>query len=298
MLFSVTIPPGVQPGQVLTVLAVDGTRRVKATVPAGLQSGDTFLVRLATPINPQVLNSKPLQPPEQRTQPEETPRPESPEPNFASALDAWLTPSPDPPNLSSNKQSPEPSGSYHNTLGNGNNYHHQQSFQQYQNVNHPYTHQSQVLPNPILPPVSPQQVPGQSISATVESPTSSTDRLHQKLLLVQVPPGMPPGSSLQVEIPGENRTLTAQVPPGGVQSFHVAYSPRPQQQSSLVGDDKNKSKLLLVRVPPGTAPGTTLHVSIPDEPGRILAAQVPAGNVPEFHVSYEPRSQKNGGYRS
>jgi hypothetical protein len=53
---------------------------------------------------------------------------------------------------------------------------------------------------------------------------------------------------------------------------------------------------LLVRVPPGTVPGTTLHVSVPDEPGRILAAQVPPGGVQEFHVSYEarpPRHPKN-----
>ena len=50
-------------------------------------------------------------------------------------------------------------------------------------------------------------------------------------------------------------------------------------------------KLLLVRVPPGTTAGTTIHVSVPDEPGRILAAIVPAGNVREFHVSYESRSE-------
>jgi hypothetical protein len=48
-------------------------------------------------------------------------------------------------------------------------------------------------------------------------------------------------------------------------------------------------KLLLVRVPPGTAAGTTIHVTVPDEPGRILAAVVPPGKVREFHVSYESR---------
>ena len=32
-------------------------------------------------------------------------------------------------------------------------------------------------------------------------------------------------------------------------------------------------------------------MSVPDEPGRILAAQVPPGNVPEFHVAYESRAQ-------
>jgi hypothetical protein len=45
-------------------------------------------------------------------------------------------------------------------------------------------------------------------------------------------------------------------------------------------------------VPKGTAAGTTLHVSVPDEPGRILAAKVPPGNVREFHVSYQARAPK------
>jgi hypothetical protein len=47
----------------------------------------------------------------------------------------------------------------------------------------------------------------------------------QKLLMVHVPEGVPPGATLQVEIPGEDRTLAAQVPPG-VRTFHVAYTPR------------------------------------------------------------------------
>ena len=35
-----------------------------------------------------------------------------------------------------------------------------------------------------------------------------------------------------------------------------------------------------------------MHVSVPDEPGRILAAKVPPGNVREFHVSYQARAPK------
>lgn len=192
----------------------------------------------------------------------------------------------------------------------------------------------------------------------------------QKLLLVQVPPGIPPGTTIHVEIPGEFRTLAAKVPPN-VKSFHVAYTPQVKSQEAPVtgthGRGKQASvkkpqpesksrewqsqasssrrspslsrgkpsgsvshrsqlstrdyssqnqpggmkesppqiassqivkhyptppgqKLLLVRVPPGTPAGTTLHVSVPDEPGRILAAKVPFGGVREFHVSYESRS--------
>jgi hypothetical protein len=53
-------------------------------------------------------------------------------------------------------------------------------------------------------------------------------------------------------------------------------------------------KLLLVRVPPGVLPGSTLHVNIPDEPGRVIAATVPP-NVSEFYVSYQPHNALQSG---
>jgi hypothetical protein len=129
----------------------------------------------------------------------------------------------------------------------------------------------------------------------------SVQPIRQKLVEVQVPPGMPPGTTIYVELPGENRTLAAQVPPN-VSSFHVAYTPRnvdppraplpsptPAPSEAVVQRSPGgREKLLSVRVPPGTPSGTTLHVSVPDEPGRILAAQVPPGNVRKFHVSYIP----------
>ena len=155
------------------------------------------------------------------------------------------------------------------------------------------------------------------------------DTQAQKILLVRVPAGVQSGSTIYVEIPGENRTVAATVPEG-VQSFHVCYTPRPMpllappekrlqaprpeekfrlptsqvEQRSFPGarnvptttaaipttcSPSGQQKLLLVRVPPGTKAGTTIHVSVPDEPGRILAAVVPAGDVREFHVSYESR---------
>lgn len=129
----------------------------------------------------------------------------------------------------------------------------------------------------------------------------ASKRAGPKLLTVQVPPGLAPGSTLFVEIPGENRTVSATVPPN-VKSFHVAYTPRPHsdirptQASGTMATRQpygSQEKLLSVRVPPGTPPGTTLHVSVPDEPGRILAAQVPPGNVTKFHVSYIPRERVN-----
>ena len=134
--------------------------------------------------------------------------------------------------------------------------------------------------------------------------TQASNNSNQQLLLVSVPPGTAAGATLYVQVPGENRTLKATVPPG-VSQFHVAYQPRtttptmavaplpaptpaPMPVNPVPTTNNNGQRLILVRVPPGTAPGSTLHVEVPDEPGRILAAQVPP-NVAEFQVAYIPR---------
>jgi hypothetical protein len=167
---------------------------------------------------------------------------------------------------------------------------------------------------------SPRAVTPPLATAVASHPVPSTNSHsgQQALLLVQVPPGCAPGSIIHVEIPGEGRTLAAQVPPGA-QSFHVSYIPashapvshtpvhqqqqapvQQQQQQpvlatgSLLGQTSGRQGLLLVDVPPGCKPGTMLHVSIPGEPGRMLAAVVPPGNARQFHVSYEPR----GGFQT
>jgi hypothetical protein len=83
--------------------------------------------------------------------------------------------------------------------------------------------------------------------------------------------------------------ITAQVPPN-VSEFLVSYDVGDQPAPVVAAQTPQPSpgqKLVLVRVPPGTVPGTTLHISIPDEPGRIISAVVPP-NVSEFHVSYVP----------
>jgi hypothetical protein len=52
---------------------------------------------------------------------------------------------------------------------------------------------------------------------------------NQKHMLVKVPVGVAVGSTIHVQIPGENRMMAAQVP-SGVSEFHVAYDPMPQNQ--------------------------------------------------------------------
>jgi hypothetical protein len=151
---------------------------------------------------------------------------------------------------------------------------------------------------------------------SLASPATSVPPLLQTVKVV-VPPGTVPGSTIHVQIPGENRLVAAQVPPNCTE-FHVQYdplevstpcssavlnSPPPRQPFHRIQQQTQRSysptiheyeqhtekKLLLVQVPRGTPPGSTLHVEVPDEPGRLLSVTVPP-NVREFHVSYLPRS--------
>ena len=54
--------------------------------------------------------------------------------------------------------------------------------------------------------------------------------------------------------------------------------------SNLSAAGSSHQTFILVKVPPNTKPGTTIHVQVPGE-STIIAAQVPPG-VDEFHVAY------------
>jgi hypothetical protein len=77
-------------------------------------------------------------------------------------------------------------------------------------VGHPI---SPLPPPPLLPPYSPNST--------------------QKLMKVSVPPGLPAGSTIHVQVPGENRIIAATIPPG-VSEFHVSYECKNHVAPALV----------------------------------------------------------------
>ena len=287
---SVTVPEGVQPGQTLTVRSPDGSQSVRAIVPDGLTAGDGFLVRFPPlPATAEVRDGA-----TSYRQDRSDPPFEGRGRSIDEILGSRAAPDPVADDALETREE-DHDGEQEELI--------QDSPSLVDVLDNFFT------PKPDVPKVEEKKV-AEKKNAEESSQTSSAPR--QKLLLVDVPPGIRPGSTIHVEIPGEFRTLAALVPPN-VTSFHVAYTPQPvevhspstpryvpptmrvappqQAQSTLVHHLQAApgQKLLLVRVPPGTEGGTTLHVSVPDEPGRILAAKVPRGGVTEFHVSYEAR---------
>ncbi|EEC50383.1 predicted protein [Phaeodactylum tricornutum CCAP 1055/1] len=321
-LVSVTCPAGVRPGQMLQVNSLDGTRAVHALVPEGVRPGQTFIVEFPPQkVFGRVMQAEPVKPPpsfenslddwltseaqvpvatEQRN--EETHGTLQPVP-------AWVAPSSAAPKRNEKGEAREPPVSPKLP----------------ENPVQSFLEKIEDFLAP-TPDVVPAPMPKKSMARTKEGkkgttrerkrpevlarkdavesrrqPSPPQSEAQQKLLLVHIPPGLTAGSFMQVEIPGEHRALMITVPPNTT-SFHVAYTPlQAPPMTSAVSRTSATShtpvtpqpvpanqKLLLVRVPSGTSAGTLMHVSVPDEPGRILAAQVPAGNVTEFHVSYEP----------
>jgi len=273
---SATVPAGVSGGQTIHVAAPDG-RVIAATVPSGIQAGSSFIVEIPpiTTIN----NSSGLS---------------------ATYAAEQSTLAPQPVALPSDTPLAVPSDSYHCVQ-----------------ILAPPTQQQAAspLPVPVPPPV-----------ALVGPPASSSSpSLNKPMLLVKVPPNTAPGTTLHVKIPNTDRMIAATVPPG-VSEFHVKYDADAPPSSSATGtstsvpsrtmysdnhislptplpvprhtqtsavapapsdiNNQPQKQLLMVKVPPGVGPGTTLHVQVPGK-DEMIAAQVPPG-VTEFHVAYTP----------
>ena len=258
IIHTVTIPPGVSPGQAILVTAPDGSgRTIMVTVPQGLSEGSTFMAEFP----PSSLPSSPVS---------------SGHPPLVAQVEAapvdysQVTPLAPPPPLP--QAMPPPTME-------------QEPFAQAVPVG--------VGPNDTTISAIPTNRPPRTTRLQrPASPMAST--FGQPMLRVQVPPGAAAGSTLYVSIPGENRTIPAVVPPN-VSFFHVPYEPQSNATTTLTVPQSRalqNQKLLSVEVPPGTRAGETIHVSIPNEPGRVVAATVPP-NVSEFQVAYQPMINDN-----
>lgn len=274
------------------MLAPDGSRQVRATVPPGLKPDDTFLIRLALPIRRDTIQKQYA-----------SPSGEFAPPYFATSLEDWLTPVPEAAVIQNSEHKNNKVKANDSSMLTP-----EENNQQKSSLNKMISSGMEGRDAEVERTVADDGRTSEKLVEIRDEKTEKSDdkgALKQKLLLVQVPQGMSEGSTMQVEVPGENRTILAQVPPG-IKFFHLSYTPRQPamltaskprkdtETSSHARSSSSKSqKLLLVRVPKGTPAGTTLHVSVPDEPGRLLAAKVPPGNVHEFHVSYEARPFRN-----
>lgn len=103
-----------------------------------------------------------------------------------------------------------------------------------------------------------------------------------------LPPPKTPPTSLPLSM-RENSPLKHFATTTTTQASTRVGVPFPEQRDDSSANNNRNAKLLLVQAPRGVQAGTTLHVQVPGEPGRVVSAQVPPGNVTQFHVSYVPR---------
>lgn len=74
------------------------------------------------------------------------------------------------------------------------------------------------------------------------------------------------------------------IPPPQMQP--QAHQRQEQQQQRQRDSNDNR---VLVKVPPGVAPGSKIRVKIPD--GRVIEVTVPPGDATQFYVKVPPRKQ-------
>lgn len=139
------------------------------------------------------------------------------------------------------------------------------------------------------PPPRPAQVEVEPVDysqmAVLPPPTQTTAEPFAQA----VPIGVGPNDTTISATPVRPTTApTALPPPPPTQSPLTSFT----SPLTVVVPTNTTQKLLLVQVPPGVAAGTTLHVSIPNEPGRLVAATVPP-NVREFQVAYTPSMNRS-----
>jgi len=159
-------------------------------------------------------------------------------------------------------------------------------------------------------PLSPVAVVGENVSTPPSPDSHRGDELQSQVvpghdventeLRLQVEEEQ--GEEVEVEVEEEEEANMATIyppqlprPDAAAPSFGQlqleadlpAESPLPQFANTV---EIEESSLVLVKVPPGAAPGSKLHVRVDD--GRLIEATVPEGNVPKFYLRV-PAPQSN-----
>jgi hypothetical protein len=289
------VPWGVHGGQTIRVMYPDGSgRQVDAKVPMGMTAGSKFLVKVDFKPQQKTKKNVKLHPPQ---------TPAARVPLDSPSSNCWSK---------SNRQQ-----NHHKT----NNPLAARPIPGSSNDLIPF---SQCL-DKIDPMELPQQPRQQNNPPKYHSPKPRRDKV--RLLRVTVPPNVKAGSTIHVKIPGEDGVIATQIPPNCTE-FHVQYKPKPvdpppaqvssthssnhwkksprrqrrqqrepppppppqQQEPQRKTRSNNNARLLRVTVPPNATVGSTIHIEIPGEKGRYIAAQIPP-NCREFHVQYQPNPE-------
>lgn len=211
-LMAVSVPIGLKSGDRIRIAVPDGSGRlVEAVVPPGAFEGHTFLVRI----------------------------PDQPVIDASTALQASLVP-----------------------YGGGD------------------IPEATAQPAPIVPQVP--SVPGRDagnmrVAHVLSAPLGPEPRLADHPFAGLFPPPIPPPS--------------APLPP---QSSSSPLSPTTEVQESSNSTGTGEDELVLVQVPPGALPGTTLRVQLDD--GRLLEATIPEGGGTEFFVRVPTTSNSDNSH--
>jgi len=254
----VTIPPGIYAGQLIHVAAPDG-RKIQATVPSGMQPGQSFRVSLPA-LSTKTVGAASSQAIAEEANPlkRRIPPPSMADATPASSSDHAPVAVATPMNKSTSTATVPTTASMTPTA-----------------ASLPF---SQALSQPLPTPTNPNIT-----TATASSPwtcstcTYSNARADEKCAMCLTP------NQGSVATPN-HRSQTATFLNNNSNSTEAPTNPSAPQ--------RKQHKLMLVKVPLGTTAGTVLHVAVPGEPGRLIAATVPAGAT-TFHVAYASSPSKN-----
>jgi len=208
---SVSVPEGMSGGDVIGVSSPRTGRIISATIPHGLRPGETFIVeyppQLDQSVSPSIVNVPPVAPTLEQHQYNLSPVPTT----VATIVDETNVP------------------------------YAIQNATVHEGQENPMATTSTSFVNVPSAPTATNRISTPSIAnffPTTPAPSPPQNNPNQKLILVKVPSGVLPGSVIQVPVPGENRMIAAEVPPG-VSEFYVAYGPQKQSSVLIMGHSQS-----------------------------------------------------------